>query len=154
MWILLEFRKKFLSLEKTLSLDNLEFSENRWKKACVNAVGLKRCASYRKVRNWTVEYLMFKINRVGSYGTAHMASAWLEGTLPGKACNTAFPWPAQGPWLDWRWSSTQRWQGKSGRITGSSHGNPQVWFDCWKRIVEKSFKITLFWEYKMKSNRN
>ena len=31
MWSLLEFNEKLLSLEKTLSLDHLEFSENRWK---------------------------------------------------------------------------------------------------------------------------
>ena len=32
MWRLLEFSEKILSLEKTLSLDPLEFSDNRWKK--------------------------------------------------------------------------------------------------------------------------
>ena len=32
MWRLLEFSEKILSLEKTLSLDCLEFGENRWKK--------------------------------------------------------------------------------------------------------------------------
>ena len=32
MWNLLEFSEKFLSFEKTLSLDRFEFSENRWKK--------------------------------------------------------------------------------------------------------------------------
>ena len=31
-WNLLEFSKKLLSLEKILSLEPLEFSENRWKK--------------------------------------------------------------------------------------------------------------------------
>ena len=45
MWKLLEFSNKILTLEKTLSLYRLEFSENRWKKAWI-IYGILACVRH------------------------------------------------------------------------------------------------------------